>query len=325
MPFPSALAAIDATARTDFALPRGNAVLLILLLLGLGLGAAGLFVGIMREAIKTGQQVPKGEALALGAVTNFFDTLGIGSFAPTLAWFRFRKMVPDRLMPLTMFIGYTIPAILQGVIFLILLGVKVDPLLLTGCVVAIVLGGYFGVPIAARSPVRLIQAVVGVALLVAALFYSLSNLGLMPPGGSANTLPPTLAIIAIAANFIFGVLLSFGIGNYAPSLAMFSLMGIDPRLAFPIMAAGAGFSGIAAGVQCVRKVRLDWRIVLGLTIGAIPSVLVAALIVKQMDLVLLRWLVVVVVTYAGVVLLMTAFRRPPDLVPADAGEAAVMH
>ena len=299
-------------------------MLLVFLVAALGVGALGLFAGIVREAAKTNQLVPKGEALALGAVTNFFDTLGIGSFAPTLAWFRFRKMVPVRLMPLTMFIGYTIPAILQGVIFLILLGVKVDLWLLTGCVIAIVIGGYVGVPIASRSPVRLIQAIVGVALLFAALFYSFSNLGLMPVGGTANGLPLALAIVAILANFLFGILLSFGVGNYAPTLAMLSLMGMDPRLAFPIMAAGAGFSGVAAGFQCVRKVNLDWRIVLGLTLGALPSVLIAALIVKEMDLVLLRWLVVVVVTYAGIVLLMTASRKG-ELVPADAPEAAVTH
>ena len=299
-------------------------MLLVFLVAALGVGALGLFAGIVREAAKTNQLVPKGEALALGAVTNFFDTLGIGSFAPTLAWFRFRKMVPVRLMPLTMFICYTIPAILQGVIFLILLGVKVDLLLLTGCVIAIVIGGYVGVPIASRSPVRLIQAIVGVALLLAALFYSFSNLGLMPVGGTASGLPLTLAIVAILANLLFGILLSFGVGNYAPTLAMLSLMGMDPRLAFPIMAAGAGFSGVAAGFQCVRKVNLDWRIVLGLTLGALPSVLIAALIVKEMDLVLLRWLVVVVVTYAGIVLLMTASRKG-ELVPADAPEAAVTH
>jgi uncharacterized membrane protein YfcA len=299
-------------------------MLLMLLVAGLSIGAAGLFIGIIREAAKTNQLVPKPEAMALGAVTNFFDTLGIGSFAPTIAWFRFRKMVPDKLMPLTMFIGYTIPAILQGVIFLIILGVRVDPILLLGCVIAIVAGGYLGVPIAARSPVRLIQAIIGIALLIAALFYCLANLGLMPAGGTANTLPPMLAVVAIVANFLFGILLSFGVGNYAPTLAMLSLMGMDPRLAFPIMAAGAGFSGIAAGVQCVRKVKLDWRVVLGLTIGAIPSVLIAAFIVKEMDLELLRWLVVVVVTYAGLTLLYTASRKG-QLVPPDAAEAAVTH
>jgi uncharacterized membrane protein YfcA len=146
----------------------------------------------------------------------------------------------------------------------------------------------------------------------------------MPAGGTAASLPPLLAVVAIAANFIFGILLSFGFGNYAPTLAMLSLMGMDPRLAFPIMAAGAGFSGIAAGVQCVRKVKLDWRVVLGLTIGAIPSVLIAAFIVKEMDLVTLRWLVVLVVTYAGLTLLYTASRKA-QLVPPDAAEAAVTH
>lgn len=299
-------------------------MLLLLLVAGLVVGAGGLGLGIVRRAAGEGQLFPKSEALALGAVTNFFDTLGIGSFAPTIAWFRFRRMVPDRLMPLTMFIGYTIPAILQGVIFLLLLGVRVDPWLLLACTVAIVAGGYAGVPIASRSPVRLIQAVIGVALLVAAVFYCLANLQMMPAGGTADSLPATLAVIAVVANFLFGVLLSFGVGNYAPTLAMLSLMGMDPRLAFPIMAAGAGFAGLAAGAQCVRKVELDWRIVIGLTLGAIPSVLIAALIVKEMPLTMLRWLVVLVVTYAGLTLLYTASRRA-DLIRADAGEAAVTH
>ena len=299
-------------------------MILILLVATLSLGALALAVALGREAAKAGEWPPRPEALGLAAVTNFFDTLGIGSFAPTIAWFRFRKLVPDRLIPLTMFIGYTIPAIVQGIIFLILLGVRVDPWLLLGCVVALTAGGALGVPIAARSPVRLIQAVIGVALLVAALFYSLSNLGLMPAGGIADSLPLPLTLLAISANLLFGILLSFGVGNYAPTLALLSLMGLDPRLAFPIMAAGGGFAGIAAGARCVRSVKLDQRIVLGLAIGAIPSVLIAAFIVKEMPLTLLRWLVAAVVTYAGVTLLATAARKA-DLVPDDAGEAAVTH
>jgi uncharacterized membrane protein YfcA len=299
-------------------------MILFALVAGLVLAAAILAACLVGEAARTGQLSPRPEALVLGALTNFFDTLGIGSFAPTIAWFRFRKMVPDRLIPLTMLTGYTIPSILQGVIFLILLGMRVDPWLLLLCIVAVTAGGYFGVPLAARSPVRLIQLIVGVALLLAAFFYSLSNLGLMPAGGSAASLPLYFAIIIIVANFLFGVLLSFGVGNYAPTLAMLSLMGMDPRLAFPIMAAGAGFAGVAAGARCVRTVKLDWRIVLGLTIGAIPSVLVAALIVKEMPLTMLRWLVAVVVTYAGVTLLATALKHR-QFVPVDAAQAAVEH
>ena len=129
-------------------------------------------------------------------------------------------------------------------------------------------------------------------------------------------------MVTVVAHFVFGVLLSFGVGNYAPTLAMLSLMGMDPRLAFPIMAAAAGFAGTAAAARCIRTVKLDLRLVLGLTLGAIPAVLVAAFIVKEMPLTMLRWLVVVVVTYAGVTLLATAARRH-KLVPDDAAQTAI--
>ena len=299
-------------------------MILMLLIAGLSAGALLLGVMILRRAARDSELGVRPEALGIGAVANFFDTLGIGSFAPTIAWFRFRKMVPDKFIPLTMFIGYTIPAILQGVIFLAILGMQVDVWLLLGCIAALVTGGYLGVPIAAKSPVRLIQGIVGVALLVAAFFYVLSNLGMMPVGGTAASLPLPLALIAVAASFLFGILLSFGVGNYAPTLALLSLMGMDPRLAFPIMAASAGFGGVAAGVRCVNTVKLDWRIVLGLTVGAIPAVLVAAFIVKEMPLEMLRWLVAVVVTYAGITLLLAAARKA-DVVPEDADEALVTH
>ena len=297
-------------------------MILFILVAALAMAGLGLSTYLLGTAIRSGQAIPKVEGLALGAVTNFFDTLGIGSFAPTIAWLRFRRLVEDRLIPLTMLSGYTIPSILQGVIFLILLGMKVDPWLLLACMVAMVAGGYAGVPIAARAPVRLIQAIVGTALLVAAFFYILSNLGWMPPGGTASSLPVTLAVVTVAAHLVFGVLLSFGVGNYAPTLAMLSLMGMDPRLAFPIMAAAAGFAGTTAAACCIRTVKLDLRLVLGLTIGAIPAVLVAAFIVKEMPLTMLRWLVVVVVTYAGVTLLATAARRG-KLVPDNAAQTAI--
>jgi uncharacterized membrane protein YfcA len=187
-----------------------------------------------------------------------------------------------------------------------------------------VTGGLFSPGLAARSPVRLIQAIVGFALLLAAFFYALSNLGLMPAGGEATSLPLDKAAVAVGAHFLFGILLAFGVGNYAPTLALLSLLGMDPRLAFPIMAAAAGFSGVAAAATSMKLMKLDLRLALGLALGAIPAVLVAAFIVKEMPLSLLRWLVVVVVTYAGLTLLYAASRRP-DVVGENAAEVAVTH
>ena len=177
-----------------------------------------------------------------------------------------------------------------------------------------VIGGIVGVPVAARAPIRLAQGLVGVALLMAAFFYCLSNLGLMPTGGSATSLPTHWVIVTVAVHFLLGVLVSFGVGHYAPTRAMLSLMGMDPRLAFPVMASAASFAGVAATGRSFRLVKLDYRIVLGLTLGAIPAVLVAALVVKEMPTTMLRWLVVVVVSYAGVTLSRPSIRsrwEPP--------------
>ena len=289
----------------------GTIIMLIIILLAILVVGVAFVTFLVRAAVRADQHSLRLEPSHLSAVTNFFDTQGIGSFAPTMAWMRFRRMVPDHRIPMTMLAGYTPSTFVQSTIFLILLGVGVDPVLLIGSVVAVAAGAYFGVPLAVGSSVRTVQLLVAAALLLAALFYSLSNLGLMPAGGNASSLPLTETLIAIAASFIFGVLLNFGIGNYAPTLALLSLMGMDPRLVFPIMATGSTLAGAAAATRLVKLADLDLRIVLSLAVGSIPAVLVAAFLVKEMDLVLLRWLVVVVVTYAAISLLYTALKRRP--------------
>jgi uncharacterized membrane protein YfcA len=187
-----------------------------------------------------------------------------------------------------------------------------------------IVGGIISPDLANRAPIKLVQAVVGIALLIAAVFYALSNLGMMPPGGTATSLPALQSIIAIAAHFLFGVLLAFGVGNYAPTLALLSLMGMDPRLAFPIMATASGLSGTAAAARSLNLMNIDLKISVGLAVGAIPAVLVAAFVVKEMPLTYLRWLAVVVVTYAAITLLISAFSKT-DLVPDDAAESATAH
>jgi len=87
---------------------------------------------------------------------------------------------------------------------------------------------------------------------------------------------------------------------------MLSLMGMDPRLCFPIMALGGSLMGATASVRHMQIGQVDMRVVLGLTLGGIPAVLVAALIVKSMPIEVLRWMVVVVVLYSAAVLFRAA-------------------
>lgn len=293
--------------------------MLVALLVPLGL-AILLFGFFLARAAIAARAAPTLEAILLGAVVSFFDTLGIGSFAPTTAWLKFRRLVPDRLIPPTMLVGLTPPAMTESVIFLILLGVKVDPVLLFGCAMAVLLGGLVGAPLVAQCRVWIVQTIVAIGLLLAAIAYAMTNLHMFPGGGTAASLPLALTIVAIAANFAFGVLLNFGVGNYAPTLVTLSLMGMDPRLIFPIMAAGAAVTGAGACVRHIQMGRMDLRVVVGLGLGGIPAVLVAAFIVKTMPLELLRWLVIVVVLCAAAVMLRSAQagRRSPILTPEEA-------
>jgi uncharacterized membrane protein YfcA len=285
--------------------------------------ASLLFTAVLVKAVVARRATPTAEAMALGAVVCFFDTLGIGSFAPTTAWLKFRRLVPDRLIPPTILVGLTIAAVLESIIFLVRLGVKVDPVLLVGCVLACLMGGLLGAPLVHRTRVWIVQLIVAIGLLLAATAYAMTNLHLFPGGGTAASLPLALTILAIVANFIFGVLLNYGVGNYAPTLVVLSLMGMDPRLCFPIMAGAAALMGSGAGIRHVRTGNLDLRVVLGLTIGGIPAVIVAAYIVVTMPLELLRWLVLVVVLYAASIMIRAAMlgRREHHAEPATAALA----
>ena len=277
----------------------------LLALLGLAIFAYGFL--LVREAVAK-RVAPGIEAMALGAVVNFFDTLGIGSFATTTAWFKFRRMVPDRLIPQTMLCGLTPPAMTESIVYMVGLAVLVDPVLLVSCVIAVFVGGLVGVPLVTRARVWVVQMIVTIGLLVAAIVYAMQNLDLFPGGGTANSLPPGLMIVAIIANFGFGILANFGVGNYAPTLVMLSLMGMNPLLCFPIMATGASLMGAGSSIQHLRIGKVDLKIVLGLAIGGIPGVLVAYYVVRSMPIAYLRWLVCVVVLYAAAVMAHAALK-----------------
>jgi uncharacterized membrane protein YfcA len=280
--------------------------MLLVLLLPLTLAGLAYAVLLLWQSIAQ-RALPRIEAVVLGFATNFFDTLGIGSFAPTMAYFKLRRMVPDRIIPQTMLVGHTLPSVAQALIFLVLLGVKVDPVLLVGSAIALLVGAMIGVGFVSRTKVWVVQAIVGFGLILAAIFYGLANLGLMPLGGTANSLPLDLTMLAIAASFGFGILMNFGVGNYAPTLALLSLMGLDPRLCFPIMAGGAGLAGTAASTRHILSGKIDLKVALGLALGGIPAVLIAAFLVQSMPVEFLRWLIAIVVLYTAVVMLRSAF------------------
>ena len=242
--------------------------------------------------------------VAVGSVTNFFDTLGIGSFATTTTAYKMLRLVPDERIPATMIVGHALPATAQALIFIAV--VKVDSTLLLSMVAASVVGGWLGAGVVARLPRRPIQVGMSVALLMAALFMVISQLGWLPSGGTALGLSLPALVVAVLLNFVLGALLMLGIGNYGPCLVLLSLFGMDPRAAFPIMMSTGALVIMVGGLKFMDTGRYDLRAALGLTVGGIPAVLIAGLIVKSLPLGALRWLVVAVVIYAAVAMLRSA-------------------
>ena len=253
--------------------------------------------------------------LLTGFVTNFFDTLGIGSFAPTTAIFKLRTRMPDENIPGTLNVGHTLPTVTQAFIFIAL--VTVDFVTLAGMIAAAVAGAWLGAGLVSRLPRRAVQFGMGVALLVAAALFLAANLEWMPAGGAAMGLEGGTLVFAIGANFLLGALMPLGIGLYAPCLILVSLLGLNPIAAFPVMMGSCAFLMPIGGLRFVRAGRYDLRAALGLALGGIPAVLFAALVVKALPIVWLRWLVVAVVLYAAALMLAAAMRRGRP-VPASA-------
>jgi uncharacterized membrane protein YfcA len=276
-----------------------------LLLLGVALVIA-VFIAIWWRSAVGGHphRFPTPLQLGLGAVTLFFDTLGIGNYAPTTAAFRFLKMVRDEYIPGTLNVGTSVPVAVEA--FAFVTTIAVDPMTLLVMVPLGAVGGYVGAGIVSRLPRRPIQIGMGAALLTGAVFMFLTNMQWIPGGGTAIGFSGGRLVLATAVNFVLGALNSLGIGSYAPSLIVFSLMGMDPRSAFPIMMGSAAYMLPMCGIRFARANKYDGQAALGIALGGIPGVLVAAYVVKSLELATIRWLVVVVVLYAGLSLLRTA-------------------
>jgi uncharacterized membrane protein YfcA len=242
--------------------------------------------------------------MAIGALTAFLDTLGIGSFAPTTALFKFRGKPADELIPGTLNVGLNTAAFIETFLFITV--VTVQPALLVCMVGSAAAGAWLGAGVVSRMRRRSIQLFMGVALLIAAAFFAMKNLGAFPPGGESFGLEGWRFAFAVTVSFVLGALMCIGIGNYAPLMIMLSLLGMHPLAAFPIMMGSDGMLQPVASLGFFRAGRFAHVPALGLTLGSILGVLVAFYIVKQLPLTMMRWLVTAVVTYAALSMLRSA-------------------
>jgi uncharacterized membrane protein YfcA len=182
-------------------------------------------------------------------------------------------------------------------------------LTLFSMIAAAVLGAWLGAGVVSKWPKRTVQIGMGFALLVAAALMLTKQFGwpTPPPGDPAIGVRGVALLIAVGGNFALGALMTLGIGLYAPCMILVSFLGMSEKTAFPIMMGSCAFLMPVGSLRFIRERAYSFRAGLGLAIGGIPGVLLAAYIVKSLNLVTVRWLVIVVVIYTAITMLYSAF------------------
>jgi uncharacterized membrane protein YfcA len=252
------------------------------------------------------EDVPAGKSFFTGFATDFFDTLGIGSFAPTVAMMNVLKMnVSDRLIPGTLNVSHTIPVVLEAFIFTTV--IEVEPVTLISLIGAAVIGSYLGAGVISKMDERKIQIIMGIALAVTATLMLLAQLGLMPGGGDSIGLTGMKLVIGIVGNFILGALMTAGVGLYSPCMAMIYFLGMSPAVAFPIMMGSCAVLMPVASVKFIKENAYAKKTSLFITLGGIIGVFIAAFLVKSLPLNILKWLVIFVIAYTSITMLKKAF------------------
>jgi uncharacterized membrane protein YfcA len=286
------------------------------LYLALGIVTLGYLIMLyraLRARAAAGDRIRPGLPISvISFIANFFDTLGIGSYATTTSMLRPGKLVPDQLLPATLNVGYVIPTVIQAYYYN--KTVPVDSTTLVVMIGASVIGAWLGAPIVAAMPRRKIQIGMGVSLLLFVVIAIMGQpqIGLLPTGGDALALTGGKLAFAAVANFTLGALMTLGIGLYGPCMILIYMLGMRPTAAFPIMMGSCAFLMPLASVRFLRTQAYEPKAILAMLLPGIPAVLIAATMVTNFPKNVVSWLVVVVVTYTAVNLLRAA-RREKDI------------
>ena len=200
--------------------------------------AAVFFVVLVKDVIAHKNELDKskmGFNVIVSMVANFFDTLGIGSYAIATSAWKFNKSIKDDLIPGTLNVAFGIPICVEATITMT--RIEMDSLTLVLMIAAAIVGSILGAKIISRMDIMKIRVIMGVALILVAIITLCKINGVGPFGilGTARGLTGGLLVAGVVANFILGILMTAGIGLYAPCMAVVLLLGMSADVAFPVM------------------------------------------------------------------------------------------
>lgn len=268
-----------------------------MLLIIMWIFAAVFFIILAKDVIAHKNELDKskmGFNVLVSTVANFFDTLGIGSYAIATSAWKFNKAIPDNLIPGTLNVAFGIPICVEATITMT--KIEVDPLTLVLMIGAAIIGSVIGAKIISKMDIMKIRLVMGIALLIVAGITLCKINGVGPFGiiGTARALSGAMLAIGVIGNFILGVLMTAGIGLYAPCMALILLLGMSADVAFPIMMGSCAFLCPACGITFIKEGKYQRAAAIPMIISGSIGVLIAGFIITSLPLKMLTYLVCVV-------------------------------
>lgn len=274
--------------------------------------AAVFFVVLVKDVVAHKDELDKskmGYNVIVSMIANFFDTLGIGSYAIATSAWKFNKAVDDDLIPGTLNVAFGIPICVEATIFI--QRIDMDPLTLVLMIAASIVGSILGARIISRLDIMKIRVVMGVALiLVAAItLCKINEVGPFGILGTARGLTGGLLAVGVIANFILGILMTAGIGLYAPCMAIVLLLGMSADVAFPVMMGSCAYLCPACGITFIKEGKYNRASTIPMIISGAIGVLIAGFIVTSLPLKVLTYLVCVVMVICAVMFFHDAKKR----------------
>lgn len=278
------------------------AQIIFYILIGLMIFQASMF---LFDIVKHREDLGPGNWLVsgiIGFITDFADTIGIGSFAITTMLLNATKQIDDdRKLPGILNVGHALPVLTEAVIFVTV--IKVDALTLVSLILAAMFGSWFGSKYVTKLSETAVQKWIGWALLVTAILMLLRQtevIALLGKGNTATALTGAKLIVGIIGNFLFGALMTVGVGLFAPCMAMVYMLGMTPLAAFPIMMCSCAGLQPVANINFIRENAYSRKIALAITIGGVPGVIVASQFLLGLDISMVTYLVIVIIFYTGI-------------------------
>ena len=285
-----------------------------ILLIVLGILTLAFVVVFVQDLIKhkdeilSDKNVTKNAIISsiIGFIVNFFDTLGIGSFAPATALLRAAKQTEDRVIPGTLNVSCVLPVVFEAFLFIQM--VEVEPITLATLLVAAVAGAYLGAGIVSKLHTNVIRISMAIALFITGVILVLQLRGIFPSGGDAVGLTGIKLVIGIVVNFILGALMTAGIGLYAPCMALVYLLGMSPLVAFPIMMGSSAYLMPVASLKFIKEGAYNRKASLAIAIFGIFGVFIGYRFIKMLNLNALKFIIIIVMAYSAVSLFYSAYK-----------------